>query len=223
VTRGFLERELQELRDEVLLLGSMVEKAIQRSVEALRTRDLALSQQVVDEDALINAKRFQIEERCLQVIATQQPTASDLRTIIAILFIITDLERMADHAEGIGRISLMIGEEPLTYPLTNLQRMADKAIKMLQRSITAFMERDVREARQVCDVDDEVDALYDVIYVDAISQMIREQTLITPLTHLLWAAHNLERIADRATNICERVVFLVTGRMEEVPKNVSRY
>jgi len=213
VVRGFLEQELQGLRDEVLLLGSRVEKAIQRSVEALRNRDLALSQQVVDEDALINAERFRIEERFLQVIATQQPTASDLRTLIAILYIITDLERMSDHAEGIGRISLMIGEEPFAYPLTNLQRMADKAIRMLQRSLTAFMERDVVEAHRVCDVDDEVDALYDVIYVDAISQMIREQALITPLTHLLWAAHNLERIADRATNICERVVFLVTGRM----------
>jgi len=223
VTRGILEQELRGLRDEVLLLGSMVEKAIQRSMEALQKRDQALSQKVVEEDALVNAERFRIEERCIQVIATQQPAASDLRTIIAILFIVTDLERIGDHAEGIGRINLMIGEGPVSYPLSNLQRMAEKAVNMLRQALTAFIERDVQNARLVCDADDEVDALYDVIYVDAISQMIREQTLITPLTHLLWAAHNLERIADRATNICERVVFLVTGRMEEVPKNVSRY
>lgn len=223
MTRGVFSRQLHEIQEEVLLLGSMVEKAIRRSMEALITRDLELSRKVVEDDQIVNAKRFEIEERCVQVMATQQPMAADLRVLIAILYIITDLERMADHAEGIGRISLMINADSIPQPLTNLERMVDKAVEMLHRSLDAFVRHDVAEAQAVCDVDDEVDALYDVIYVDAVSQMIQRQEMVPTLTHLLWVAHNLERIADRSTNICERVVYLVTGQMAEIPKNVSRY
>ncbi len=155
------------------------------------------------------------------LIATQQPMAGDLRAIAAVMNIITDLERMGDHAEGIAKISIMIGDEPLVKPLIDIPRMAEKAISMLERSLKAFIERDVKTAREICNEDDEVDALYDQVYRELILLMIDDPKIIKGATYLLWVAHNLERIADRVTNIAERIVFMVTGKMEEI--NVSKY
>jgi phosphate transport system protein len=219
--RTLFERHLTDLRNQVVDLGSRTEQAIRWAMESLRRRDLNLARVVVEGDHEINRSRFEIEDHAVNLIATQQPLATDLRTIIAAIHIVTDLERMADHAEGIARISLMLGEQSLPQPLGRLSEMADRGIAMMHNSITAFIDRDVELARRVCNDDDELDALYDANYAEVIGRMLMEPQQAKVLTYQLWTAHNLERIGDRATNICERVIYLVTGRLEEA--NVSRY
>jgi phosphate transport system protein len=211
-----LNQGLKELHDDVLTLGSMVEKAIQRSVEALRGRDASLARRVIEDDAAINALRFAIEDRALLLIATQQPLVHDLRTIAAALSIITDLERMGDHAEGTATISLMIGDEPLLKPLMDVPRMAETVTDMLRQALLAFTDSDVVAARRVAAEDDAVDALYNQVYRELLTFMIGDPRTIHQATLLLWAAHNLERIGDRVTNICERVIFTETGKMQEI-------
>ncbi|MBI3399752.1 MAG: phosphate signaling complex protein PhoU [Deltaproteobacteria bacterium] len=221
MTREAYHKALKELENELLTMGNMVAKAMKDSIEALKTRDMEMSKKIIKDDIIINKKRFEIEERCLQMIATQQPMAIDLRTIAAILSIIADLERMGDHAEGNAKINLLIGSEPLVKPLIDVPRMSEKGLSMLDRVLKAFINRDAKAARAICDEDDEVDALYEQIYRELLFLMIENQKNIEGATYLIWAAHNLERIADRVTNIAERVVFMVTGKMEEV--NVSKY
>ena len=219
--RESFDRHLNELQDEVLILGSMVDKAINRSTEALKKRDLELAKQVAANDLRINQKRLDIEERCIELIVTQQPVASDLRVIIAVLNIIIDLERIGDHAEGIANIALMLGDEPPLKPLVDLPRMAEKARDMLRRSLDAFIKRDAEAARKISDEDDEVDNLYDQVFRELLTFMMEDPRTLTRATRLIWVAHNLERSADRVTNICERVVFVVTGKMEEI--GASKY
>jgi len=205
----------------MLVMASMVEKAIQRSVNALKSRDIKLAQAVVDDDFKINQQRFGIEEQCLLIITTQQPVASDLRIIAAVLNIITDLERMGDHAEGIAKIAIMIGDEPPLKPLVDVPRMEELSRSMLRRTMDAFVARDAEAAKAIGAEDDIIDNLYEQIYRELLTFMMADPGTINRATHLLWVAHNLERIADRVTNICERVIFLVTGRMDEL--NVSKY
>jgi phosphate transport system protein len=214
-SRTAFHRELERLQDEVLVLGSMVEKATLRAVDALRARNIAAARAIEAEDTLINRKRFEIEEAALLLIATQQPMASDLRQLAAILHIVTDLERMGDYAAGIAHICVQIGDEPLIKPLIDVPRMAEKATGMLRRSLDAFIERDVAAAEQIAQEDDEVDDLYQQVYRELLTIMLANPRTIDQATHLLWVAHNLERVADRVQNICERVVFVVTGRMHE--------
>ena len=202
-------------------MAEIVDKATGRAVDALKRRDLAESQQVVREDDYIDQKRYEIEERCIDLIATQQPMARDLRTIIALLHITVELERMGDYAEGISKISLMMGEDPPLKPLIDIPRMAERATQMLRDSMDALVSRDVIKANQVLQDDDEVDALYDQVYRELLLFMIQDPHTIQKATYLLWTAHDLERIADRATNIGERVIFLVTGKMVEA--GTSRY
>ena len=221
MTRELFEKRLRELHSDLLVLASMVEKAVHDSVEALGTRDLALSRRVVDQDLEINALRYQIEEKCVHTMATQQPMAADLRDLLAVLFIASELERMGDHAEGTARISLMLGAEPLEGPMDRISQMAEKGQDMLQRSLRAFLERDAEAARALCDEDDEVDRLYESVIHDLITHGARRPGELTRVTYLMWTAHNLERVADRVTNICERVIFMVTGQLQEI--NVSRY
>lgn len=221
MTREAYHNALKGLEGELLSMGDMVANAINSSVEALQKRDIETSKKIVENDVLVNKKRFGIEEKCLLLIATQQPMAVDLRTIAAILSIITDLERMADHAEGIARINVMIDKSPLVKQLVDLPRMAEKGLLMLNKCLKAFIDRNVDAARAVCNEDDEVDALYDRVYRDLLLLMIENPKIIEGATYLIWVAHNLERIADRITNIAERVVFMVTGRMDEI--NVSKY
>jgi phosphate transport system protein len=217
---GF-HRHLHDLQDDLLVLGSMVDKAIGRSMEALKKRDLELARQVCADDARINQKRFDIEEKCVELIVTQQPMASDLRTIMAVLNIIIDLERIGDHAEGNAKIAIMIGDEPPLKPLIDLPRMAQKTQEMLRRSLDAFVNRDAEAAKQITKEDDEVDHLYDQVFRELLTFMMEDPKTITRATRLIWVGHNLERSADRVTNICERVVYVVTGRMEEV--GASKY
>jgi len=219
--RTEFHKKLSKIQDDVLLMGSMVEKAIGRAIEALKNRDLELAKQVVDEDSEINEKRYDIEEKCIQLIATQQPMASDLRIIVAVLSIITELERIADHAEGTANIALMIGNEPPVKPLIDLPRMAEKTIDMLHRSLDAFISRDAEKARQIASEDDEIDELYSQVFRELLVFMVEDPKVCSRATRLIWVAHNLERSADRVTNICERVVYLVTGKMEEI--GVSKY
>jgi phosphate transport system protein len=214
-SRSGFHRELERLQDEVLVLGSMVEKAVSRSVDALRARDVGLARALEAEDVLINRKRFEIEEAALLQIATQQPMASDLRCLAAILQIVTDLERMGDYAAGIAHICVEIGDQPHIKPLIDIPRMADKASSMLRRALDAFVDRDVLAAEAIAAEDDEVDALYQQVYRELLTIMLANPRTIDQATHLLWAAHNLERVADRVQNICERVVFVATGRMRE--------
>jgi phosphate transport system protein len=219
--RSQFHAQLERLQEDLLVLASMVDKAVGRSVESLKKRDREASTQVIHDDELINRKRFEIEERALLLIATQQPMARDLRVIASVIHIVTDLERMGDHAEGIAKINLLHGDQPLLKPLIDIPRMAEKCRDMLRRAMDAFVAHDAEAARAIAAEDDEVDALYDRVYHDLVMFMVSDPKTIERATWLLWAAHNLERIADRVTNICERVVFLVTGRMEEM--NVSTY
>jgi len=214
--RETFDRELQRLEDELLVLGSMVESAIAESVEALKRRDFEASQRIIAADKDINAKRFAIESDVLVLIATQQPMASDLRALAAILDLASELERMGDYAKGIARINLMIGEEPLMKPLIDIPRMADRACSMLRRALDAFARRDVDLARAIPAEDDEIDALYNQVYRELVTYILADPKHIEQANYLLWAAHNLERFADRVTNICERVIFTVTGQMREM-------
>ena len=216
-----LDRQLGQLQQEVISLAEIVDKATMRSVEALKQRDLTESQQLVQEDDYIDQKRYEIEDRCIDLIATQQPIAGDLRAIIALLHITVELERIGDYAEGIAKISLLMGDEPPLKPLIDIPRMAEKDTTMLRNSMDSLVSRDTIKANQVLKDDDEVDLLYDQVYRELLVFMLQNPQTIQRATYLLWAAHDLERIADRATNIAERVIFLVTGKMVESNKSTE--
>ncbi|MBE7444170.1 MAG: phosphate signaling complex protein PhoU [Planctomycetia bacterium] len=221
MTREAYHKALIKLENEVLLMGDMVAHAIKKSVESLRKRDINTSKEIVKNDLLINKKRFDIEEQCIALIATQQPMAVDLRTLTSILSIVTDLERMGDHAGGIAKINILMGDEPLVKPLIDIPRMADIGLSMLDTCLKAFVDRNTELARRICNEDDQVDALHDQIYRELLVLMMENPRIIHMATYLIWVSHNLERIADRVTNIAERIVFMVTGKMEEI--NVSKY
>ena len=214
--RETFERELRKLQDDILMLGSMVEQAVRDAVEALKQRDLEAARRIYASDRLVNAKRYQIEQNCLILIATQQPMASDLRMLAAILEINTELERIGDYAKGICRINLLLGTEPLVKPLVDIPRMAELGLSMLHRALSAFVARDAETARAIPLEDDQVDALYNQVYHDLLKIMISDPKVIDRANYLIWAAHNLERLTDRVTNICERTVFLATGEIMEM-------
>jgi phosphate transport system protein len=213
--RSGFHRDLERVQDEVLIMGSMVEKATARAVEALRARDVGEARAIDAEDVLINRKRYQIEEDIIGLMATQQPMAGDLRRLAAMLLIVTDLERIGDYAAGIARIAVAIGDEPFIKPLIDIPRMADQATSMLRRALDAFVDRDTSQAEAIAREDDEVDALYQQVYRELLMLMLVNPRVIDQATHLLWVAHNLERVADRVQNICERTIFVATGRMQE--------
>ena len=214
--RETFERELQRLQDEILALGSMVEQAIAESVEVLRRRDMEGSRRLIAQDRQINEKRFAIEGDTLVLIATQQPMAGDLRTLAAVLEIATELERIGDYAKGIAKINLLIGEGPLLKPLVDIPLMAEKALSMLHRALDAFVRQDVALARAIPAEDDQVDALYNQVHRELLTFIMADPRNMDQANYLLWAAHNLERAADRVTNICERVIFTATGDMIEM-------
>lgn len=210
-TRVAFEQEIQNVRDEVVSMASMVDKAIARAIDALKTQDIQLAREVKAGDKEINAYRWRAEEHALVIIATQGPMAGDLRLIAAALQIFTDLERMGDHAAGIAKIVIQTASEPMLKPLVDIPRMAMIARSMLNDSITAFIELDEEKARKVAIRDDEVDMLYDQVYRELLTYMMADPGTINRATRLLWAAHNIERVGDRVTNICERVVFTTSG------------
>jgi phosphate transport system protein len=216
VPRETLDHEFHHLQDEVLLLGSMVEQAILDSVEALKKRDLKTSKHVMAGDRYINEKRFAIENAILVLIATQQPMAHDLRFLAAILEVDTELERIGDYAKGIAKVNLLMGDDALPIPVLEITRMAEKSVDMLHRSLGAFISEDSDLARRIPEEDDQVDDLYNRIYHNLVTAMIADPQYIDHANHILWVAHNLERTADRVTNICERTVFIATGELMEI-------
>ncbi len=215
--RSAFDQGLEDLRDDVLHLGSMVDTSMSLSMKALKERDQALARQIIADDEKINRLRFKIEEDCLSLLARQQPAARDLRFIVAAMHIALELERMADHASGIGVIVLRMGDEPLLKPLIDLPRMVEVSQDMLRRSLDAFLTADAEEAMAITQKDDEVDQLYNQVFREMVSFMIEDPHTITRVMYLLFCAHNIERIADRVTNICERVAFMATGQMAEIP------
>ena len=221
--RKAFETELQELKDEILLLGSMVEHAIVNTVEALKKRDIKAAQEIIAKDKEINKKRFDIETQLMVLIATQQPMAHDLRLLASSMEIISELERMGDYAKGISNINIRMGDEPLLKPLIDIPRMAQKGADMLHRALTAFVNEDVETAKAIPIEDDEVDALYNQIYRELMVFIIEDPKNIERANWLLWVAHNLERVADRVTNICERTIFISTGEMHEVKNSDDEF
>ena len=214
-SRTLLDREQIVLRDNVVTLSSAVDHAIETAVQALKDQDVALCREVIKDDAQINALRFQVERDCFRLLALHQPTARDLRMIVTAIHIVVELERMGDHAEGIAKLGLELAQAPLLKPLIDIPRMADSCRDMLRDSVSAYLNQDVDLAKRTIARDDEVDQLDEQIYRELLTFMISDPQTITRATRLLWVSHNLERIADRITNICERVVFMVTGELSE--------
>jgi phosphate transport system protein len=214
--RKTFEAEIQQLKDELLLMGSMVEQQVVDAVDALKIRDIQASHRIFESDSKINSKRFGIEEQVMILIATQQPMAHDLRLLASILEVSAELERMGDYAKGIATINIRLGEEPLLKPLIDIPRMAEKASSMLHRALTAFINEDVESARSIPAEDDEVDGLYTQVYRELMTFVLADPKNIDRANFLLWCAHNLERYADRVSNICERTVFIATGEIKEI-------
>ena len=216
MVRKTFESEIQQVKDNVLVLGSMVEQALLDSVDALKKRDIKAAEKIFAEDKEINRKRFEIENQLMILIATQQPMARDLRVLASTLEIISELERMGDYAKGIANINIRMGDAPLLKPLIDVPRMANKGVDMLHRALTAFVNEDVDTAKALPVEDDEVDALYNQIYRELMTFIIADPKTIERANWLLWVAHNLERFADRVTNICERTIFIATGELFEI-------
>jgi len=217
MTRTTLDRKLGQLLDEILVLDSLVETATLDSIKALKEHDLEAARRIQRDDSVINARRFEIERDCMITIATQQPImATDLRLVASILEVVGELERMGDYAKGIANICLRIGNNPHVKPLIDIPRMGDLVVSMLHRAVGAFVNRDVEQATLIPKEDDQVDELYDQVYRELVGIMLRDSSTIDQANLFMWAAHNLERMADRVTNICERTIYIVTGEMKEI-------
>jgi len=215
-TRATLDRELKSIQDNLLRMGSLLDAAIQFSMQALATRNTSLARQVVNDDANINKLRFEIEEQCLDVIATQQPMATDLRVVVAAMNIVSDLERMADHAAGVAKIVVKMGDEPLLKPLIDLPRMAEACRDITRKALDAYVHHDVETAKAMAKMDDVIDQFHEQIFRELLTYMIEDPRTTSRALYLLFASHNLERIGDRAVNIAERVIFMTVGEMKEL-------
>ncbi len=214
--REHYTQELNRLKDELYLLGSMVSQALDLSLDALTSHNQEIAARVIIGDRMVNTKRYRIEEDCLILIATQAPMARDLRFLAGVLEIVSELERIGDYAKGIARITQYIGSEPHVKPLVHIPQMCTLATNMLKQSLDAFINSDVEAARTIPLEDDKVDALYNTVNKELIAIIIQDPQKIDHANYLSWAAHNLERAADRVTNICERVVYTVTGELIEM-------
>ncbi len=216
MARNTFESHVGELKHEILALGSDAKQMIQDGVESLKTRDRVLAHAIIERDVDINRKRYEIEESCYELIATQQPIASDMRQIVSVLLIAIELERIADHAKNLAEIVIYMGDEPLLKPLIDIPRMATTCVTMLDQALEAFSQNDAAIGRAVCDRDDEIDQLYKQVFRELMTFVVSDPRTVQRALHLLFAAHNLERIGDRITNIGERVIYAVTGRLEEL-------
>ncbi|MCK4739643.1 MAG: phosphate signaling complex protein PhoU [Deltaproteobacteria bacterium] len=221
MARRAYHKAIEKLENDLIEMSKRASTAITESIDALKNNDIKKAKEIIKNDAIINKTRFDIEEECIHLIATQQPMAVDLRIITSIINITTELERIADHAEGIAKICVMINGRPLIKPLVDIPLMGKKGISMLERVMVAFTKRDADSARAICAEDDDVDEIYERVYKELLHLMIEDPDRIEGGTYLTWASHNLERIADRVTNIAERVVYMATGKMDEM--NVSSY
>ncbi|MBN2554709.1 MAG: phosphate signaling complex protein PhoU [Anaerolineales bacterium] len=214
--RGEYDRQYALVQDAILRMGGMVDRAIEEAILSLQNRDQTLAEELILRDAEVNILRFQIEESCLALIATQQPAASDLRAVIAAMNIVVDMERMGDHAAGIAKTVIRMGDQPLLKPLIDIPKMAELSRRMLEDSLKAFVEHDEKLARSIAKYDDDMDSYYQLIFNELVGIMAARPEAVERATYLLWCAHNLERIGDRVTNIAERVIFVNTGDMREL-------
>lgn len=214
--RKTFENEIRQLKDEIILLGSMVEQSLLDAVDSLKKRDAEASQKIIDHDKVINEKRFALENQVMIVIATQQPMAHDLRLLASLFEVISELERMGDYAKGIAIINVRMGNEALLKPLIDIPRMAQKSADMLHRALAAFVNEDAPTALAIPAEDDEVDMLYNQVYRELMTYVMADPRNIERANWLLWVAHNIERFADRVTNICERTAFVATGEYKEI-------
>jgi phosphate transport system protein len=216
-TRGSFDRKLSDLQDNLLLLASMVDKAVRHSIQALKNRSHVLAQDVIKQDQEINRQRYQLEEEAMLLLATQQPIVSrDLRLTAAVLHIAGELERMGDYAKGIARISGMMDGNPPAMALVNLEKMAEITGQMLNEALDAFLAGDAPKATRVAQQDDAVDELYNAVYRNLLELMLADNSQVDLATLMLWAAHNVERLGDRVTNICERIIFVETGHIGDI-------
>lgn len=221
MTRIHYEKELQRLQDELLLMGSMVSQALSEALGAMKRQDLAAAQRLIEYDRLVNKKRFALEDGVLTLIATQQPMARDMRFLAAVLDLASELERIGDYAKGIGRITLFLGKEPAIKPLVHLPQMCTIVVEMLRNALDAFINQDITAARQIPLRDDQVDELYNAINAELIQLVIATPSIMDRANYYSWAAHNLERAADRVVNICERIIYTVTGEFVEMDSEES--
>lgn len=216
VARGRFTQTLDALHQGVLTLGSMVDKAIVQAIRALVERNFDLAREVIESDQAINRRRFDLENLALDVLAMQQPMAGDLRFIMATQIIAIELERMGDYARGIAEVTLRMAYCPPPKAVEDLIRMSELARAMLSDALEAFARRDIVLARALPTRDDAVDTLNDRIYKTQVDLMIHDPEMVNCATWVLWITHNIERLADRVTNIAERVVFMVTGQLVEM-------
>lgn len=214
--REILDQQIVNLNDEILILGSMVEKAAMDSVDALLRANKERAKEIIQNDQLINGKRYALENAILITIATQQPMAHDLRRLAAMLEIINELERIGDYAKGIGKITLRRGEVEFPYPQQEFQKMVKLDVSMLHRALDSFVKEDYKAAVAIPKEDDQVDGLYNQSFRMLVDVMVKDPAIIDHASLLLWVAHNLERFGDRVTNICERTVFTATGELMEM-------
>ena len=215
-SRRVFEQQLNTLQDSLVCLSEMVCLAVTDAVTALKSRDADLARQIIVRDRDLNKIRFEVDEACLAMLATQQPAASDLRRIIAAMNVVLDLERMGDHAANVAKTVIRIGNEPPLKPLIDIPKMAELCCDMLRRSLSAYVVLDAEAAKAITEDDEKVDQLYDQVFRELMTYMLEDDRTIKRAMQLLFVAHNLERIADRVTNVCERVVYLQTGEMREL-------
>ena len=215
MARDTLDVQICKIQDELLALGSMVEQAVLNSVAALKNRDNKASKNVINFDQQINDKRYAIENAIIILLATQQPFAHDLRRLTAILIVANELERMGDYAKGIAKTNLRLGASDVPIPMKEINKMAELGVDMLHRSLTSFNTENLKDAISIPKEDSQVDELFNSAYRGIINSMIANPAIIDQANLIMWVVHNLERFADRVTNICERTVFIATGEMLE--------
>ncbi len=214
--RETFDTKISVLKNEIYLLGSMVEQAVLDAVNTLKTRDLKEAKRVYDDDDIINEKRYALENAIIIMLGTQQPFARDLRLLSSMLLVVNELERMADYAKGIAKVNFKIGDSDISIPIRSFEKMAEQGVSMLHRALGAFIELNPNLAATIPGEDDIVDEIYTQYYRTTIENAIANPSIIDQANNVLWIAHNLERFADRVTNICERTIFITTGELLEM-------
>lgn len=216
--RKTLDQELQTIREDLLLLGNMVEHALIGSVAALKDHDVGKSHLIRDNDQVINTKRFELEGQIIVTIATQSPAARDLRFLASCLNLCTELERIGDYAKAIANANILSGGIGIPNMLIAIKKMGLKTADMLHHAMTAFLESDLETARNIIFEDDVVDSYYSNLYEMSVQRMIGDARMIQRIGYVLSVAHSLERSADRVTNICERTIYIESGLLQEADK-----
>ncbi len=216
MVRQTFHHELTDLEQELIRMGALVEDQLRRAVRSLTEQDVVLAHQVIVDDDRVDAMEMDIERRCLTLLALQQPLASDLRVVSTVLKIITDLERMADHASDIAKVTVRLNHEPLIKPLVDIPEMARITSSMVRLALNAYIHRSIDEALTMIRLDDDVDHLYARVFRELLDIMRTQPETVAQGTYLLFVANYIERVADHATNLGEWVIYMVSGRRQEL-------